>query len=386
MSLTERQIEALRPREGKDRYAVHDGRGLYLFVMSSGRKYWYARLYEGGGERKVSLGRWPDVKAREARERRAAVGGAAEKEKSASPTFGEVAQEWLTKRWLPTVSPGTAANATSRLRRFVLPALGDRDIRDITPQDVLAVVRPLQEDSIENGQRAKAIVSQVYRYAIAAGLCERDPTAQLDDAMLPTHTARHYAVVTTEAGAAAVMRSVDAYGHPLVRLGLLLLAYTFVRPSEMRLAQWGELDLALEEWRIPSERMKMRRDHIVPLSRQAVAIFREARAISASTKYVFAAPPRDAPLCPTAFSRAMIRMGYGMGKMTPHGFRGMASTLLNEHGFRPDAIERQLAHVERDAVRAAYDRAEHMDERRRMMQWWADHLDELRASRPSSML
>lgn len=374
MPLTEMQIKNLKPRAGRDRTWVSDGRGLYIVVMATGEKYWYARIYENGRERRLSLGRWPDIGIKEARELRYTL---KQREKEAPVIFGTLAQEWFADHYAG-LTKGTVENMRSILDRFLLPAFGGRDIRGITAQDVFALTRALQDKSRHTGKRANAMLSRIFQYGIARGLCEWNPAAQIRGALLPVRATEHYSVVRTEDAAREVLRAVDGYsGKPVVRLGLLLLAYTFVRPGELIRAQWPELDLDAGEWRIPPERMKMKRPHVVPLSTQALALFQELREIVPHPVWCLALPFKDAPISRILLPRALVRLGYGKGKMTPHGFRGMASTLLNENGFPPDVIERQLAHVERNAVRAAYNRAEYMDERRGMMQWWGDYVDGL---------
>ena len=252
-------------------------------------------------------------------------------------------------------------------------------MKSIRPQELLAAISAIQEkNGISTGHRVKNIMSRIFRYAIASGLVEWDAAGQITGALIPRPEPQHYATVRTESEARETMQDLEQYdGNPIIRLGLLLLAYTFVRPSELRLAQWPELDFEKAEWRIPAERMKMRREHIVPLSSQALRLFLQLQELVRHPVYCFILPSQKNPISSNSFHVAMRLMGYGRGKMTPHGFRGMASTLLNENGFNRDVIERQLAHVESNAVRAAYNRAEYLDERRKMMQWWGDYLDKL---------
>ena len=372
--LTELKIKSLKPR--KERWAIADGRGLYLVVMPTGEKYWYHRTWKDGKETKRALGRWPDIGLKEARElnytRRAP-------QKETPLILSTVAEDWWKVRCIPSLRPTTLKCKGYFLNGLVLPELGGRDMRTLTPQDALAFIRRAQEThGAHTGHRAKIILSQIFRFAIAAGLVDWDPTAQIAGALPPLPPSQHWSVVATEDEARHVLQTIDRWGGPrIIRLGLLLLAYTFVRPGEMAGARWQELDFEKEEWRIPPERMKMRREHVVPLSPQALALFRQLREATRHPVWCFVAHGMDAPYPPKSFSYHMRKMGFGKGKMTPHGFRGMASTLLNEHGFRPDAIERQLAHIEPNAVRAAYDRAEHMEERRKMMQWWGGYLERI---------
>ena len=374
MKLTELKIKNLKPK--KTRYYVSDGGGLTLAVMPTGEKYWYRRSWKDGKETKFSLGHWPEISLKQARELNYTQ---KHPQKDAPVLLSTVAADWWEARCAHTLAPNTLKMKRYFLDKHILPALGARDIKTLTPQDALAFVRGVQSHSPTVGHRVKGVLSQIFQYALAAGLCEWNPAQQIAGALIPAPPAQHWSVVQTEDAARDVLRAIDGYSlNRIVRLALLLLAYTFVRPGELRLAQWTEINAEKAEWRIPKERMKTRVEHVVPLSSQALALFQELRALTRHPVYCFAFPLSSRPFAAGALSDAFRRLGYGKGKMTPHGFRGMASTLLNENGFSPDVIERQLAHVERNAVRAAYNRAEYMDERRRMMQWWGDCLDQLR--------
>ncbi|MBQ9527257.1 MAG: tyrosine-type recombinase/integrase [Fretibacterium sp.] len=374
MPLTELKIKNLKPRDR--RYLVGDGQGLYIAVMPTGEKYWYYRTWENGRERKRSLGRYPDIGLKEARELKYSAKGG-EKEKLS--LLSDVAEKWFETRCVPANTPRVLADKRSRLDRYVLAQFGGRDIRSISQQEIVAHVRKLQDArGVRLGQCVKGMISQIFRYALASGLCEWNPAAQIAEALSPYRVSMHRSTIRTEGQARELLLAIDGYdGNPVVRLALLLLAHTFVRPGELRLARWPELDFEKKQWRIPAKRMKMRREHIVPLSRQAVELFCELRGVVRHPEFCFIMPCRKTPMSATLMPKAMISLGYGEGRATPHSFRGMASTLLNEHGFPPDVIERQLAHAETNAVRAAYNRAEYMEERRKMMQWWSDYLDRL---------
>ena len=375
MALTELKIKNLKPQD--KRYLVNDGQGLYIAVMPTGEKYWYVRTREGGVEHKHSLGRYPDIGLKEARELRYIMKGS---QKETPTLLSTVAEEWYKTRCVNVIAKRTLLNKRSHLDRFILPQFGGRDIKSIATQELKQVLTKIQNDhGPHTGHRVRNILSQIFRYAIASGLCEYNPAQLLVGALAPLPPNQHYSTVRTEDEARQILQDVSAYkDNPIVRLGLLLLAYTFVRPGELRLAQWKELDLEKREWRIPAERMKMKREHIVPLSTQALGLFSELRGLVLHPKWCFTLPAEGGnPMSAPMFHKTMRTMGYGTGKITPHGFRGMASTLLNEHGFPSDVIERQLAHVEGNAVRAAYNRAEYLDQRREMMQWWGDYLDGL---------
>lgn len=377
MALTELKIRNLKPR--KTRYMVCDGQGLYIAIQPTGEKYWYYRIWENGRERKVSLGRYPDIGLKEARELKHAM---KDKRRETPVIFKVLAEEWFMRRYAPARAERTIQLARSRLERYLYPVFGGRDVKSITPQELLKFLVEVQEKSVETGHRLKNIVSQVYRFGIAKGVCSQNPASDITGALTPKRTDTHYSTIRTAPQAAELLRAVIGYDkNHIVRLALLTLAYTFVRPGEVCRCEWTEIDFNAAEWRIPAEKMKMRREHIVPLSTQAVSIFREAQNLTGSGRYVFSLE-RDGSVSPSApvLSGAMRRLGYGKGKATPHSFRGMASTLLNENGWPADVIERQLAHIEGNAVRAAYNHAEYLPERRRMMQWWADYLDRLALS------
>lgn len=274
-----------------------------------------------------------------------------------------------------------ADTVIGRLERDVFPWLGGRPIAEITAPELLTVLRRIESrGAIEVAHRVKQVCGQVMRYAVATGRAQRDPTADLRGA-LPPSVENHHGALTTPTDVAALMRAIDAYkGSFIVRCALRFTAWTFARPGEVRKAEWAEFDLDGAIWRIPAARMKMGREHLVPLSRQAVELLREIQPLTGSARYVFPSARSAArPMSENAIVAALRYMGYERGEMTAHGFRTTASTLLNEMGWPSDEIERQLAHAEQDEVRGAYNRAEYLTERRKMMQAWADYLDSLAA-------
>ena len=372
VALSELKIKNLKPRD--KRYLVSDGQGLYIAVMPTGEKYWYHRTWENGHEHKRSLGRYPDVSLKEARELKYKP----QAQPGAKPElFGPVLEDWFKSRYMPSCSEKRAKETRSVINRFVSPALSTRPLKEITPREVFELVNPINEKSTFVGHHVKSIITAVFKYAVATGLCEWNPAAQISGALAPHRSERHFSTVQNEAQARALMQSIYASKcKPVFRIALLLLAHTFVRPGEIRFAEWNEIDFASSEWRIPAEKMKMKRPHIVPLSPQSVSLFQELRGMVMHPVYCFVLPFNDNPIGSVSLNQVMYRLDYD-GKATPHSFRGMASTLLNEHGFPSDVIERQLAHAETNAVRAAYNRAEYMDERRKMMNWWSDYLDSL---------
>lgn len=274
-----------------------------------------------------------------------------------------------------------AAKTFRFLERDVFPVLGARPIGEITAPELLATLRKVEaRGTLETAHRVHQTCSRVFRYAVATGRAERDPAADLRGA-IPPQKQVHRASISDPVRIGELLRAIDGYdGSPITKAGLQLAALTFVRPGELRKAEWTEFDLDGAEWRIPAVRMKMSEQHIVPLAKQAVVILKELQKETGAGHLVFpGARTNGRPMSENTLNAALRRLDYGRDEMTAHGFRSMASTLLNEQGWHRDAIERQLAHAERDGVRAAYNYAEHLPERRKMMQAWANYLDGLRA-------
>lgn len=352
-----------------------------------------AQYRHASKEKLLALGAYPDVSLKRAREKRdearklLADGiDPAERrvtEKHAQiDTFEVLASEWLNIQ-RKTFAPKTLEKAEWIFSDILLPYLRSRPIKTITATDVLIPLRKLEaRGKHETAHRAKQRVSQVFRYAIATGRAERDPTADLRGVLTPI-VVRNHPAITDPRGVGALLRSIDAYcGQPPTECALKLAPLVFVRPGELRAAAWSEFMLIGREpeWRIPAERMKMREQHIVPLCRQAVSLLNDLAPITGPQGYVFPSlTDLNRPMSENALTSALRRMGYSGGEMTWHGFRTIASTLLNEQGWHPDLIELQLARKERNSVRGAYNKAQRLSERRKMMQWWADHLDELKS-------
>lgn len=395
MALTDTSIraairEAIDSGTGGKKY---DERGLYLLLKPQGERcgaWWRLKYRYRNKERGISLGVYPDVSLKRAREKRdEARALLADKidpsqkrqaEKlSQAVTFGLIAREWLE---LQSHKLAVVSMAKARwLLDLILPDLANTPMGEITSPQILAALRKIEANGAhETAQRAKQKCSQVFRYAIATGRAERDPTIDLRGALAPVVSKSH-AAITEPAKVGGLLRAVDGYiGQPVTRAALRLAPLVFVRPGELRGAEWGEFDLEVAEWRIPGARMKMGEQHIVPLSHQAVAILRELQGLTGTGRYVFPSlRSLSRPLSENTLNAALRRLGYSNDEMTAHGFRAMASTLLNEQGFAPDVIELQLAHAERNKVRAAYNRAQRLPERRRMMQKWSDYLDNLRS-------
>ena len=389
--LTPSAVANAKPKA--DPYRMPDGRGMFLLVQPNGSRWWRFkyRRPDTHKENLLSLGTFPDVSLRKARERRDEArrlladgidpGDKRKAEQAAgAETFEAIAREWFAK-YAPNWAPGHSSKIIRRLELDVFPWIGGKPIASVTAPDVLAVLRRIESRGvIETAYRAKTNIGQVMRYAIATGRANLDPTPSLRGALAPSPE-RHHATITDPDRIGELLRAIDSYaGDYTTRAALLLAPLAFVRPGELRHAEWTEIDLDAGEWRIPADKMKMRAPHIVPLASQATAILRDLQPLTGSGRYVFpGARSRKRAMSENTVNAALRRMGFDKGTMTGHGFRSMASTLLNEQGWHRDAIERQLAHAERDAIRAAYNYAEHLPERRKMMQAWADYLDTLRA-------
>jgi integrase len=347
-----------------------------------------------GRARLLSFGTYPEISLLIARQRREeakrqiATGidpGAVKKaQKEAhtveTETFEVIAREWHTK-FTPTWTPGHAETIKSRLERDLFPWIGARPIREIKAPELLAAFRRVESrGALETAHRIRTIAGQVFRYAVATGRAERDPSADLRGA-LPQPTEKHQAAIIDPKEFGGLLRAIDAYkGGLIVRIALQLAALWFVRPGELRHAEWSEIDFEEAVWNIPAEKMKMKQAHIVPLSRQSLEILAELRDYTGASKYLFPSGRTFArPMSENAVLAALRRMGYEKSEMSGHGFRAAARTILDEVlQVRPELIEAQLAHTVRDPLGRAYNRTTHLPERRVMMQQWADYIDELK--------
>jgi len=394
MALTDIAIRNAKAREKQ--YKMSDAKGMYVLVNKAGI---YFRLdYRFRGRRKtLALGVYPDVKLQEAREKRdearkLIAGGVDPSQvrkanrsiqvQQAEDGFEAVAREWFAKH-----SPSWAESHSKKIiRRFelnVFPWLGRRPVSDITPPELLDVLRRIEgRGALDTAHRAQQNCGQVFRYAIATGKAVRDPSADLRGALAPAKHGR-MASITEPKKIGQLLRAIDGYeGGPVTLCALRLAPLVFVRPGELRHAEWAEIDIEQAEWRIPADKMKMRDPHIVPLSKQAVALLNEIRPLTGQGRYVFPSIRTESrPMSDNTILAALRRMGYAKEEMSGHGFRAMASTILHEQDWPSDMIERQLAHAERNSMKAAYNYAQHLPERRRMMQAWADYLDTLRGER-----
>ena len=377
-------------------YKLTDEKGMYLLVNKAGK---YFRLdYRFAGKRKtLALGVYPDVKLVEAREKRDDArkmiangvdpGQTRKVQKSIQIEQTENSFEAIAREWHGKYSSNWAdSHAKKILRRFelyIFPWLGSRPIAEITPPELLAVLRRIESQGIlETAHRAQQNCGQVFRYAIATGRAERDPSADLRGALTPAKHAR-MATITEPKKIGELLCAIDGYeGTPVAKCALKLAPLVFVRPGELRHAEWVEIDLDKAEWRIPAEKMKMKDPHIVPLSSQAVEVLCEILPITGKGQYVFPSVRTNSrPMSENTVLAALRRMGFTKEEMSGHGFRAMASTVLHEQGWPSDIIERQLAHAERNSIKAAYNHAQHLPERRKMMQSWADYLEKIKGDR-----
>jgi integrase len=386
--LTEVTIRAAKPKEKP--YKLFDARGLFLLIKPTDARLWRLKYQHAGREKLISLGLYPEVSLKRAREKRDEArkliadgvdpSATRKAQKLArADTFQAIADEWLSLH-RKKLSASTISKAEAAFRDLLNPFIGSRPIREITAPDVLAALRRIEaRGAHETAHRVKQRAGQVFRYAVATGRAERDPTGDLRGALAPV-VVRNYPAITEPKRIGELLRAIHGYvGQPATAAALKLAPLVFVRPGELRMAGWSEFDLDAAEWRIPAERMKMREQHLVPLSRQAIDLLRELHPLTGPDGYLFPSlrtPSR--PMSNNTINAALRRLGYSNDEMTAHGFRAIASTCLNEQGWPPDVIELQLAHAERDEVRAAYNRAQRLAERREMMQAWADYLDGLK--------
>lgn len=375
-----------------------DGEGLYLHISPSGGKLWRMAYRVDGRQKTLSLGQYPAVSLQDARKRRAeakallAAGidpGEQKKEakaaakiahKEAKNTFEAIAREWYAS-YAATLTERHSLKLLRYLEKNYFPAIGNIAVTELEPMHILDVIRPVEaKGRINTAHRLANLASQVLAFAQITGRTKYNIAFGLTRALRPDRP-NSYAAITAPKAIGQLLRDIDEYpGNPSIRFFLKILPYVFTRPSELRLAQWEEFNFDEAMWKIPAVRMKMRREHSVPLSRQVIALLNELKEFSGNGKYLFpSVRAKTATLSDVGPLAALRNIGYGTDKMTLHGFRAMASTRLNEMGYRADVIEAQLAHKEQDGVRLAYNRAEYTEERRKLMQEWADYLDKLRS-------
>ncbi len=392
MALTELTIKNLKPRAKL--YSVSDGAGLRLDVSPAGGKLWRWRYYFNSKGQILALGSFPDVSLAQARrlrdEARAQVKAGhhptrAKKARKLRRMYeGENSFEKIARRWLNIKQAGLnekyRKQCLVRMEQHVFPIIGALPITEITIPDVVRVVEKIgKRGTIETAKRMKQLIGQVFRYAAQRGLCQHNPAADLRD-ILPSREEKHHACIPL-GELPQLLKAMGAYRGDRLTIGAMqLLALTFVRTGELIGAAWSEIDWDREEWQIPKERMKMKRPHLVPLSRQTIAILKDLHQVTGEKLHIFhSSRSKSKHISNGAVLMALRRMGYKK-KMSGHGFRTLASTILNEKGYPPDVIERQLAHADDDKIRSAYNRAEYLLERKKMMQDYADILDAMKKS------
>lgn len=391
MPLNDTAVKNAKPAERPRR--LWDRDGLYLEVTPSGGKWWRVKYRFAGREKRLSVGVYPETALRAARQRTAdarkllaqGIDPSAHRKvtraqvvERAANSFEAVAREWLAKQ-MPTWNPEHGSRIAARMARDIYPWIGGRPIAEVTAPELLSAIRRIESrGALETAHRALSNCGQVFRYAVATGRAERDPSGDLRGA-LPPVKAQHFAAITEPQRIGPLLRSIAEYqGTLTVKSALRLAPLVFVRPGELRHAKWQDIDLDAAEWRFTAS--KTDTPHVVPLSAQAVAILRELQPVTGRGVYVFpSARSSQRPMSDNAVLAAMRRMEIAKEEMTGHGFRAMARTILDEKlGFRPDLIEHQLAHAVRDPNGRAYNRTAHLPERRKMMQAWADYLDRLK--------
>jgi integrase len=393
MALTDTAIKAAK--HGPKPIKLFDERGLFLLLQPSGGKLWRLKYRILGKEKKLSLGVYPDVTLKEARKRRdeartllangsdpasVKLEQTRSARRNAANTFKAIADEFIDK----SAKEGRAA-VTIKKTRWLLSLLendlGNRPITEITPADLLEALQKVESKGhLETARRMRSFAGRVFRYAVATSRATADPSNLLRGALVAPKVTHHSAILEPKA-VGELLRAIDGYqGQPLTCLALKLTPHVFVRPGELRRAEWQEFDLEKAIWTIPAEKMKMRDPHVVPLSLQALELLESAKVISEGQQYVFSSLyPGNRPMSENTINASLRRLGYSGKEMTAHGFRSMASTLLNESGkWSADAIERALAHKDGNATRGAYHRGQHWDERVQMAQWWSDYLDILK--------
>lgn len=394
MPLTAAEIRALQPSGNETK--LYDSQGLFLVMSPTGSKHWKMRYTFAGKERKLSFGRYPEVSLKDARMKRdearmLLAGGtdpsfAKKKAKikatlAIANTFHSLAEEYIDTKM---VREGAAKATVDKARWFLSllkPAVGSMPVTEVDPQMLLAPLKKLEaRGTLETAKKCRSFASRVFRYGIWTGRCTVDVARDLQGA-LTSPKAKNYAAILEPAKFGALLRAIEIFdGSPITKFALQLSPHIYVRPGELRHAEWEEFDLDEAIWHIPPGKMKSKRKHDVPLSTQSVSILREVRQLTGPKGYVFPALHTSLrPMSENTVNAALRRMGFSKDEMTAHGFRATASSLLNESGkWHPDAIERSLAHGESNAVRGAYHRGTHWKERVEMAQWWSNHIDQLR--------
>ena len=392
--LTDTRVKSAKPKDTA--YKLSDERGLHLLVYPNSSKLWQLRYRYEGKEKTASLGKYPDVTLAQAREKRdkmrqqlanaidpvEAQRAVKEAKKVAQAhSFEAVARTWYAS-WSSTKSPRHAVYVLRRLQADIFPVIGLRPVSELQAPELVAMLKTIEKrGALDIAKRAHQTTGQILRYAIAHGVAQRNPAADIKPSDILASSAKsNYARIDAKE-LPDLLRKIEGYqGTPVTRLAIKLMALTFVRTGELIGARWDEFDFTAAEWRIPAQRMKMRTPHIVPLSKQAIAVLKVLQGVTGHRTLLFPGErDHSKPISNTTILKALERMGY-KGRMTGHGFRGLASTVLHEHGFEHMHIELQLAHQERDRVSASYNHALYLKPRAKMMQWWSNHLEQKMAA------
>lgn len=393
MPLTDTKAKQAKPKDKT--YRLSDERGMYLEITKAGGKYWRLKYRYGGKEKRLALGVYPEVSLKKARDLRDAariqlkdgIDPSAHKRAmktsqgdQAANSFEVVANEWYAKE-KPHWSDSHSSRVLRALKNYLYPSLGKRPIIEITAPELLAALRKIESrGTIETAHKVKQVAGQVFRYGVATGRAERDPSGDLKGA-LSKQVTKHLASITDPKQVGHLLVAMDGYqGTPTVKTALLLSPLLLCRPGELRHMEWAEINWQDKQWEITAEKMKMRQPHIVPLCKQALELLEELQLLTGQGKYVFPSPRgKSRPLSENGVRTALRTMGYDNETMTPHGFRAMGRTILDEVlGYRIEWIECQLAHAVKDANGRAYNRTTYLKQRRSMLQKWADYLDRLR--------
>tara|TARA_S200000501_G_scaffold302628_1_gene290108 strand:- start:1289 stop:2545 length:1257 start_codon:yes stop_codon:yes gene_type:complete len=396
VKLTASQVKSAKP--AAKAHKLSDGRGLYLLVQPNGAKYWRLKYRFGRKEKLLAIGVYPDVSLAEARaacdEAKALLRDSRDPslvkrlrknflEEQSNDTFEAIATEWFEQKMAP-MSLGYKARTWRLLENDLFPAIGKNPIAEVTAVQLLEALRTIESRTVYIAHRAKQTCSQIFRYAISTGRADRDIASDLTGALKP-RTVKHAATLLDTNAIGQLLRSIDSYsGSMVVKVALQLSPLLFARPGELRTMEWQEINWNKRRWEIPSSKMKMREAHIVPLAKQPLELLEQIKTLTGVSSYVFPSARKGGrPLSDNGVRTALRSMGYNNEQISPHGFRAMARTLLDEElGFRIDLIEHQLAHAVKDPLGRAYNRTKHLDERTKMMQSWADYLDALRDGDP----
>ncbi len=388
MALTDIKLKNAKPKDKP--YKLYDEKGLYIIITPKGSKWWRLDYSFDGKRKTISLGTYPSVSIKEARDKRdemkklvkEGIDPKTKKKKADEHFFKDIALEWFEIK-KQTWAKGHAETVLGRINKYINPFFGSRKITEITAPDIFNVLHSIRNKGhAELAKRIKQVMSMIFRYAIVKGIATVDPAASLGRDILPGKKVNHYPTLTDEKQIGALMRAIDGYETLITRYALKLLALTFVRPGELRHIEWNEIDLEERVWKIPAEKMKMKKEHLVPLSEQAVNVLKALEPFTKNhSRYVFpSSRDKNRPISDMTLNAALRRMGYNTTEdITSHGFRAMARTVLHEKlNYPPDVIELQLAHAVPDRLGEAYNRTKFFEERKKMMQDWADYLDKVK--------